>query len=105
MVPEDKEKKDLPTFWIVWIQQFNNSNVNWNNIKTNRKTTINVSWKQTCKEKLEYGRIFKAENNEIALLDTVTEGNPKKETEFHLVAAQGNAIRRKYIKAKIDYAQ
>ena len=75
------------------------------NIWTNRKTT--KTRKQSWGEKQLYGH-FKRQIGEVAHKKTWTwlrRGNLKRETESLLIAAQNNAIRTNYIKAKIDKTQ
>ena len=75
------------------------------NIWTNRKTT--KTRKQRWKEKQLYEH-FKRQIGEVAHEQTWTwlrKGNLKRETESLIIAAQNNAIRTNYIKAKIDKTQ
>ena len=63
--------------------------------------------KQTYEKKQIYGR-FKRLINSISYEKTLTwlrKGNPKRETESLLIAAQDNAMRTNHIKAKIDKTQ
>ena len=74
-------------------------------IWTNRKTT--KTRKQKWEEKQLYG-YFKRQIEEVAHEKTWTwlrKGNLKRETESLIIAAQNNAIRTNYIKAKIDKTQ
>ena len=79
-----------------------NSNIN---IWTSKNTT--KTRKQKWEEKQLYG-YFKRQTAEIAHVKTwswLRRGNLKRETESLITAAQDNAIRTNYIKAKIDRTQ
>ena len=68
---------------------------------------MTLTRKQKWEEKQLYGR-FKRLINNISHDKTWTwlrKGNFKRETESHLMAAQNNAIRTNYIKARIDKTQ
>jgi len=75
------------------------------NTVTNRNTSKNK--KQKWEEKQLHG-YFKRQTQEISHQKTWTwlrKGNLKRETESLIIAAQDNAIRTNYIKAKIDKTQ
>ena len=75
------------------------------NIRTNRKPT--TSRRQKWEDKQLYG-YFKRQTGEIKHDKSWTwlrKENLERKTKFLLIAAQNNAIRTKYMKAKIDYMQ
>ena len=78
-----------------------NSNINWNNLRTNSKTT--KSRKAKCEEKQLY-RYFKRQTKKIAhemLWIGLSRGNFKSETASLLIVAQNDVIRTRDVKAKI----
>ena len=78
-----------------------------NNTDDTRTSGTTITRKQQWEEKQLYGR-FKRLTSDISHDKTWTwqrKRNHKRETESILIAAQNNAIRTSYIKARIDKTQ